>query len=91
VPAPKNTPQFSLDSDLPLTIYAKRKYKPVAQKVRPIATGLSDRFRIRRAISGDPLAEIPTLLPNPPPFSPTGRYTQERYDFIEKVHPTDFL
>jgi Integrase zinc binding domain/RNase H-like domain found in reverse transcriptase len=90
-PAPKNTPQFSLDSNLPLAIYAKRKYKPVAQKVRPIATSLPDRFRIRRDISGDPLAAIPTILPNPPPFSPTGRYTQERYDFIEKAHPTDFL
>jgi hypothetical protein len=90
-PAPKNTPQFSLDSDLPLAIYAKRKYKPVTQKVCPIATSLPDRFRIRHDISGDPLATIPILLPNPQPFSPTGRYTQERYDFIEKAHPTDFL
>jgi hypothetical protein len=72
VPALKNTPQFSLDSDLPLAIYVKRKYKPVAQKVRPIATSLPDRFCIRRDINGDPLAAIPTLLPNPPPFSPTG-------------------
>jgi hypothetical protein len=90
-PAPKDTPQFSLDSNLPLAIYAKHKYKSVAQKVRPITTSLPDRFRIHRDISSNPLATIPTLLPNPPPFSPTGRYTQEWYNFIKKAHPTNFL
>ena len=82
----------ALDSpDVPFAIYAKKKYKPVAQKVRPIATSLPERFRIIRNIRGDPLASIPALSPIPPPFVPTGRYTLERRDFIDKVHDTDFL
>src|SRR5882762_8035341 len=82
----------TLDSpNVPFAIYAKKKYKPVAQKVRPIATSLPERFRIIRNISGDPLASIPALSPIPPPFVPTGRYTLERRDFIDKVHDTDFL
>src|SRR5882762_7014971 len=77
--------------DSPLAIYAKKKYKPVAQKVRPIATSLPEWFCIIRNIRGDPLASIPTLSLIPPPFILTGCYTLERRDFIDKVHGTDFL
>jgi hypothetical protein len=52
---------------------------------------LPDKFRITRNIVGDPLADMPTLSPNPPPFQPTGRYTTERRDIIDKVHPEGFL
>jgi hypothetical protein len=74
-----------------VAIYGSRKYKPVAQKVRPVLAELPDKFRIQRKIVGDPLANMPALSPNPPPFQPTGRYTAERRDIIDKVHPEGFL
>jgi hypothetical protein len=67
------------------------KYKPVALKTRPVVQELPAEFRIKREIIGDPLAEMPKLSPNPPDFSPTGRYTQERKDQFDKVHEGDFL
>ena len=67
------------------------KYKPVALKTRPVVQELPAEFRIKREIIGDPLAEMPKLLPNPPDFFPTGRYTQERKDQFDKVHGEDFL
>ena len=71
--------------------FAARKYKPVARKIRPVLADLPDKFRIVRNIIGDPLADMPTLSPNPPPFSPTGRYTADNREIIDKVHPGDFL
>ena len=53
------------------------KYKPVALKTRPVVQELPAEFRIKREIIGDPLADMPKLSPNPPDFTPTGRYTQE--------------
>ena len=70
---------------------AKKKYKPVALKVKPVATALPEHFCIVRDIKGDPLAALPVLNPNPPPFTPTGRYTSERCDIIDKAHPPGFL
>ena len=67
------------------------KYKPVALKVKPMLDQLSDEFRIERNITGDPLADMPVLSPHPPEFTPTGRYTQERMEHIERVHDQDFL
>ena len=77
--------------DLPIANFGKRKYKPVALKTRPVITSLPERFRIIRDIRGDPLASIPALSPVPPPFVPTGRYTDERHDIIDSVHPAGFL
>ena len=74
-----------------VVIYGARKYKPVAQKIRPVLAELPDKFRIQRKIIGDPLANMPTVSPNPPPFQPTGCYTAERRDIIDKVHPEGFL
>ncbi|RPD67519.1 hypothetical protein L227DRAFT_464041, partial [Lentinus tigrinus ALCF2SS1-6] len=68
-----------------------RKYKPVAKKVKPVLAPLPDQFRIVRKIEGDPLADMPPLSPHPPPFVPTGRYTQERKDAMDKLHGGDFL
>lgn len=56
------------------------KYKPVDKKVRPVIQELLAEFRIRREIKGDPLVEMPELLPNLPGFELKGRYTQERKD-----------
>ena len=67
-------------------VVTKKKYKPVAQKVKSVIAELPDRFRIVRHIIGDPLEHMPTLNPNPPPFTPTGRYTHERRAAVKKKH-----
>jgi hypothetical protein len=66
---------------------AKKKYKPVAQKVKSILGELPDKFRIIRNITGNPLKDLPVLDPDPPPFTPVGRYTQERKDLFDKLNP----
>lgn len=63
-----------------------KKYKPVALKVRPVMGELPDKFRIIRNITGDPLADLPTLSTHPPKFEPYGRYTQERKDQLDASH-----
>ena len=79
-------------NDAPLaTFVAKKKYKLVAQKVRPILDTLPSHFRIEHNIIGDPLADLPTLSPHPPPFTPNGRYTEERRAKMDDLHSTDFL
>ncbi|KAF8238078.1 hypothetical protein L208DRAFT_1502685, partial [Tricholoma matsutake] len=69
----------------------KKKYKPVAQKVRPIVAGLPDHFRIIRCIEGDPLKDMPPLNPHPPIFKPTPRYNLECKNIIDQNHPGNFL
>ena len=63
-----------------------KKYKPVALKTKPILGELDDKFRIVRNIVGDPLEDLPSLDPNPPKYTPTGRYTQERKDLFDKAN-----
>ena len=65
----------------------KKKYKPVALKVRPVIGELPAKFRIIRNIIGDPLRDLPKLTPHPPTFIPTGRYTQERKELFDKLNP----
>jgi hypothetical protein len=72
---------------LHINLATKKKYKPVAFKVKPVIGELPAKFRIIRNIIGDPLEDLPTLNPNPPPFIPTGRYTQERKDLFDTAHP----
>jgi hypothetical protein len=50
-----------LDARPPLAVYAGKKYKPVALKVRPVETELPSRFWITRNIIGDPLKNMPAL------------------------------
>jgi hypothetical protein len=90
---PRLSPAASLahHTRTPLAIFAGKKYKPVAIKVRPVETELPSRFRITRDIKGDPLKDMPTLSTRPPPYTPTGRYTEERKAVIDKAHPGDFL
>ena len=71
--------------------FAGKKYKPVDQKIKPIKGTLPEEFRIIRDIKGDPLADIPKLDPNPPDFAPTGRYTLERKEHMDRVHDQEFL
>ena len=69
---------------------AKKKYKPVALKVRPIVGELPKEYRIVRNRIGDPLQGMPKLDPNPTPYASTGRYTAERRDQVRADHQ-DFL
>lgn len=71
-----------------MCVQAKKKYKPVAKKIRPLLAELPDRFRIVRKEVGDPLAALPRLSPNPPPFKPTGRYTAQRREVARAEHAT---
>jgi hypothetical protein len=87
VPIPKTNSALEQVS----TFAAKRKYKLVALKTRPVITDLPNKFRIVRNIVGDPLADMPMLSPNPPPFVPTGRYTADNRDIIDRAHPGNFL
>ena len=58
-----------LDARTPLTIFAGKKYKPVALKVCPVETELLSQFCIVCNIKGDPLKDIPLLPTHPPPYS----------------------
>ena len=75
------------DTDALLNLSGKKKYKPVARKIKPVIGELPDKFRIVRTIIGDPLADLPALPTNPPAFSPRGRYTQERKELFDKLNP----
>ena len=78
-----------MDNDPTVEVLAS-KYKPVALKTKLVVTGLPDQIRIKLEIKGDPLKDMPKLNPNPPDFIPTGRYTQERRDDLDKVHEEGF-
>ena len=79
-------------SRTPLAILAaKKKYKPVALKVRPIMAELPERFRIVRNILGNPLDTLPSLPKHPEPFRSVGRYTIKRKEYIDNADPGDFL
>ena len=66
---------------------AKKKYKPVHLKVRPVKTELPKEYRIVRNITGDPLSILPVIdYANIPDFTPTGRYTRERMEELDKRH-----
>ncbi|KAJ3781161.1 hypothetical protein GGU10DRAFT_379826 [Lentinula aff. detonsa] len=69
----------------------KKRYKPVAKRVQPVPATLPEKFRVIRHIPTDPLEQMPMLLPISPPFTPTGRYTQERKEFIDDAHNGSFL
>ena len=71
-------------------VVAKKKYKPVALKVKPVIAELPEQYQIHCHIIGDPLQGIPTLNLTPPLFTPTGRYILERCDKVDRNHG-DFL
>ena len=64
----------------------KKKYKPVAQKTKSVLAELPQKFRVVRKIEGNPLKDMPVLDPNPPPFQPCGRYTQEISSYRTNAH-----
>jgi hypothetical protein len=79
------------DNERQADTFVTKKYKPVAQKVCPVLADLPEKFHINRNIVGDPLADMPALLPTLPPFQPSGRYTAENKERIDNVHPGEFL
>ena len=93
MPAEHNPPSLHSQTPvrIPVQVFAGKKYKPVAQKVRPVYQDLPEEYRIKRNITGDPLKDLPTLPVRPPDFTPTGRYTQERKEIIDKIHDEGFL
>lgn len=75
---PRNNPrppEFSITTETLL-----KKSKKVENKVRPVKTTLPERFRVIRCFPSDPLKDMIILPDHPPPFSPAGRLTQERYN-----------
>ena len=76
---------------IPMLISAKKKYKPVAHKVKPVLDDLPAKFHIIKNIIGDSLATLPVLYPHPPPYTLTGRYTQERKEQFDKDNSHFFL
>ncbi|KAG6807424.1 hypothetical protein H0H92_007588 [Tricholoma furcatifolium] len=58
-------------------VQTKKKYKPVAKKTKPVATTVSEEFRVVRKDVGDPFTGMLPLNPNPPPFKPGKRFTQD--------------
>ena len=65
---------------------AVKKYKPVALKVKPIYAELPSQYRIKREITGDPLAEMPQLNPNPPDlFLLEGILKKEKMIWIKSI------
>jgi hypothetical protein len=71
-------------------VVSRKKYKKVADRVRPISTTLPEQYRITRNITGNPLADLPELPTHPPEFTPGDRYTQTRHDKM-KINPDGFL
>ena len=63
------------DDDPSVCVFASKKYKPVALKVKPVYAELPEQFRIKQEIRGDPLKAMLCLNLRPPDFVPTGRYT----------------
>ena len=93
IPTP-DTPTFLAEEDLeqqPIEQYiaytAKKKYKSMALKVKLVICELPDKFRILQNITGEPLKDLPVLDTDPPPFTLTGQYMQERKDLFDKSNP----
>jgi hypothetical protein len=72
---------------LPTYLAIKKKYKPIALKVKPVIGKLPDKFSIIWNIIGDPLQDLSKLPTKPLTFTPTGHYTQERKDLFDKLNP----
>ncbi|KAG5334207.1 hypothetical protein C0989_004026 [Termitomyces sp. Mn162] len=69
----------------------KRRGVQVKKKYKPVASHISKDFQIEHQIIGNPLATIPQLNPNPPPFIPMKQFTSEQQAKLVKDHTTRFL
>ena len=87
-PVPPTTPTPS--STKPAGAKPKKKYKPVARRVKPVPGTTPEEYRILRHFPSDPLETLPPLPDSAPPFVPGARYTAERYADLN-LNPTGFL
>lgn len=83
-PIYKSSPYFSSETSNDAT--ETLAYKKVANRTKPVATTLPEKFRIVRRIPSDPLAELPILPTQPPEFTPGTRYTLERKEIMPVNH-----
>lgn len=71
---------------------AKKKYKPVDRKVRPVPTYMPDPIAQQfKPIPLPPLQPLPSHPPSRAHFKPTTRMTQERFQSLLDTIPKDFL
>ena len=56
---------------------AKRPYKPVNRKHRPVPATFPEDARVTRQFPEDPLSSLKPLLAHPPDFIPSLKLTQE--------------
>jgi len=83
--------QFKLqEKSETLAVKAKKTYKKVANRIKPVATTLPEEFRIERRIPEDPLANMPKLPTHPPDFEAGKRYTLERKEAMP-INKDSFL
>ena len=87
IPNYHSTDHIDFLSPIPVYISAKKKYKPVHLKIKPVISNLLDKFRIIRNIIGNLLKHLPTPPTNPSQFTPTGCYTKERKENFDKAIP----
>ena len=67
----------------PYSVYAAKRYKPVANRVKPVRTTLPKEHCIICLRHPDPLQGIPQLPTRPPEFNPGLRYTLERRNALQ--------
>ena len=67
-------------------VFVQKKYKPVARRVKPVATTLPEEFRVVRNRVGDPLENMKPLPRVVPDFIPGKRLTKERWEAIRQEH-----
>ncbi|KAE9383962.1 hypothetical protein BT96DRAFT_843045, partial [Gymnopus androsaceus JB14] len=65
--------------------------RPVHCRIMPVPTTLPEEFRVICHFPTDPLEGISQLNPVPPPYTPTGCYTQECKEIIDRIHDQSFL
>jgi hypothetical protein len=73
----------SSEVESPQGVYIVRRYKPVANRIKPVKTTLPEEYRIVRLVHPEPLRNIPELPVHPPDFIPGHRYTMERYEALK--------
>ena len=72
-------------SPMPTFISAKKKYKLVMCKVKPVLKDLPAKFRILRDIKRDPLADLPVLTPIHPHLLPLADTHKKQKNSLTKI------
>jgi len=87
---PPDLDYIDSDDDTPLHSVYVRKYKKVADRIRPVPTTMPEKYRTVRRIPSDPLLSLPELPTDPPEFVPTGKFTRERLEKMD-INKDGFL